>query len=205
MQNGAFRTAAHSGAQVGAAAMLAHDPSSPLFCSLLTGAAVSSRAPPAFATCLALEEAGVVQLEDCAANFCSTGIAGLQDFMRNLLAWLRDQAVWLVLGVAVLILLQLTSLVMSFLLLFHGQKPETADGQPSDRTGLLPGGGGGGGEVGDGSSADLSERIDVRTVSVHESVGGGGAAAAEDPAAAQAERAKFRRKIQDQLASLERP
>lgn len=109
--NGHTCTTAHNGATVGAAAALRHDPSGPDFCSILTGSAVTSRAPPAFAQCLALQEAGVLMLNDCTTNFCAAGIEGYHQFMGDLLAWLRHQVGWMVFGTAVLIVLQMFSLV----------------------------------------------------------------------------------------------
>lgn len=177
-------TAAHNGATVGAAAALRHDPSGPEFCRVLTGSAVTSRAPPAFAQCLALQQAGVVVLDECANNFCAAGIEGYQRFMGSLLAWLRKQAGWLVIGFSVLIALQMCSLVLTWILLCFSRKPEQ-----SDRTELLRSGAG---AAEDSENIELSERIDIRTESV------------ADPQLSE-ERAKFKRKIQQQLASLEQP
>lgn len=177
-------TAAHNGATVGAAAALRHDPSGPQFCRVLTGSAVASRAPPAFAQCLALQQAGVVVLDECVNRFCVAGIEGYQRFMGSLLAWLRKQAGWLVIGFSVLIALLMCSMVLTFIMLFFPGKPEQ-----SDRTELLRSGDG---AAEDSGNIELSELIDIRTESVADTQ-------------LSEERAKFKRKIQQQLASLEHP
>jgi hypothetical protein len=193
--NGHTCTTAHNGATVGAAAALRHDPSGPTFCRIQTGSAVTSRAPPAFAQCLALQEAGVLVLDECVADFCAAGLTGYHRFMGDLLAWLRHQAGWMVLGTAVLIVLQVLSLVLTWILLFFSTSSQSGqpDGPPTDRTGLL-GSGAGADTAEDSRNIELSERIDIRSESV----------SVADPQLSE-ERAKFKRKIQQQLASLEQP
>ena len=199
-------TVAHKGATVGAAAVLRHDPSSEGFCLLLTGSRVSSQAPPAFAQCLALEEAGVVDLVGCSDSFCDAGIDGFRTFMASLLAWLRDQAGWMALGISALIVLQILSAVLTWMLIFHSKLPHEADGQPTDRTGLLQRSGGAAGADTEDTAIELSERIDIRTQSVADA-DAPGASGGGPPSQSQLaeERAKFKRKIAAQLAQLERP
>jgi hypothetical protein len=77
-------------------------------------------------------------------------------------------------------------------LLFFSTQSGQPDGPPTDRTGLL-GSGGRTDTAEDSENTELSERIDIRTESV----------SVADPHSE--ERAKFKRKIQQQLASLEQP
>ena len=189
-------TAAHNGATVGAAAMLAHDPSSPQFCRLLSGSEVAARAPPAFATCLALEDGGAVNLGECSADFCPAGISGFSSFMESVIAWLREEAWVLAAGFGVLMLLEIVSLVMSCVTCRRAKGSDDDHGQ-GERSDLLRAADSAAGR----ELSDLGEQIDIRTASVH-----GGPEPEPEPGQApnHHERKRFRAKIQATLAAAER-
>jgi hypothetical protein len=148
----------------------------------------------------------VVDLVGCSDSFCDAGIDGFRTFMASLLAWLRDQAGWMALGISALIVLQILSAVLTWMLIFHSKLPHEADGQPTDRTGLLQRSGGAAGADTEDTAIELSERIDIRTQSVADA-DAPGASGGGPPSQSQLaeERAKFKRKIAAQLAQLERP
>ncbi len=100
--------ASHAGSSVGAAANQLSDPSNPNFCQLLSGNNRKGITPTG-ALCYAMEKAGVLEgmkpdgededsdgdgsLEQCAADFCDSGVSGYENYVSGIFGWVHEQVV----------------------------------------------------------------------------------------------------------------
>eukprot|EP00295_Goniomonas_pacifica_P003300 CAMPEP_0175814394 /NCGR_PEP_ID=MMETSP0107_2-20121207/5389_1 /TAXON_ID=195067 ORGANISM="Goniomonas pacifica, Strain CCMP1869" /NCGR_SAMPLE_ID=MMETSP0107_2 /ASSEMBLY_ACC=CAM_ASM_000203 /LENGTH=261 /DNA_ID=CAMNT_0017126325 /DNA_START=1 /DNA_END=783 /DNA_ORIENTATION=- len=65
------------------------DPSSPGFCSLVTGS--DTQVEPADGICPALNSAGAISLSECRAAFCPGGVEAFLNFIHGILQWAKDR------------------------------------------------------------------------------------------------------------------
>jgi len=129
--------ASHAGSSVGAAANQLSDPSNPNFCQLLSGNNRKGITPTG-ALCYAMEKAGVMEgmkedgddedsigdgsLEQCAADFCDSGVSGYESYVSGIFQWIHEQVVPIGVMTGVLGMLEFLQMCVCLGMLFADRK-----------------------------------------------------------------------------------
>ena len=125
----------HAGMPVGQAAFELNDPSTEGFCTLLTGSDHSMSLPNA--VCVSFQEAGIVDLQDCADNFCINGRAGFDDFLSKTENWLRENLLGFTFLALFLILVEV-SMCLEHMAIFYVERRRTKlDRNHKDNKGIV--------------------------------------------------------------------
>ncbi len=116
----------HGGLGASQAASL-KDPGRNDFCEAVTGIHSSLGAAETPGSCTAFEDAGVINMTACAADYCTSGVAGFQSFVSHTFEFIRGQIVWFALALGIFFFFEsvLFSISVAILCLHHKDKVHT--------------------------------------------------------------------------------